>query len=978
MKRSHLVASAILVVLLFGAFTALSQALPSATLSGKVASDGQGLPGVMVTAKSPNLQGVRTTTTALNGGYVFANIPPGEYTITYVLSGFQTVTKTIRLSASQTSSLDAVMSLSGVTTAAVVTATVETISESPSAQTTYSKDLLDKLPVARTLQSAVVLAPGVNSNGPNGAVTISGAQSFDNLVTVNGVVITDNIRGTPNNLFIEDAIQETTTSTAGISAEYGRFTGGVINTITRSGGNIFSGTARVSLANDSWQAQTPLPSELQDKVNPTYEATLGGPIWKDRIWFFAAGRFQDTKVTRQTSVPTSISYPFEDEQRRLEGKLTITPFQNHTLVGSYTDVSETFTNFGYGATPFYDLASVFTMKQPNSLLSVNYNGVLTDKIFVEAQYSRRLFTFQDYGSSTNDLILGTPVYDLAAGKTWNSPQFCGTGCPDSDEKRDNEDILVKGTYFLSTKSLGSHNIVFGYDNFAGSRYVNNYVSGSAFFVNATDSIYKDGNVYPVFDGSSYLAYYPIVEPPLPSDIRTHSVFLNDSWRLNDSFSFNLGVRWDKNDAKDTAGLTRADDQAWSPRLAVTWDPKGDGKLRFGASYAKYIGAIQEGVVGDATGAGNPYTFQWYYTGPDVNTDPDGPLVNTHDAMRAFFNWFGVTGSNQMPPGPFDYASAPGISRQIRQSLVSPNTQEFVVGVNGAVGTRASYRVDAVYRKAGDFYATRRDLTTGTVSDEYGNEYDLGLIENISDPLKRTYVGLNTQFSFRAHESLNVGGNWTWSHTYGNFVGESASGGPSRSSALEYPEYIRESWSYPTGDLSQDQRHRVRLYATWDAPLPKAFGALGLSGVFAYDTGVPYGAVGTVLERAYVTNPGYVRPPKTGTYYYTARDAFRTPDVTRFDLALNYSYSFGPVQLFIQPQVLNLFNAQEIVGDFRYINTTTVSYASSTSSGMQDFNPYTTTPVEGTNWKKGSSFGQATDPRAYQLPRTFAVSMGLRF
>lgn len=71
---------------------------------------------------------------------------------------------------------------------------------------------------------------------------------------------------------------------------------------------------------------------------------------------------------------------------------------------------------------------------------------------------------------------------------------------------------------------------------------------------------------------------------------------------------------------------------------MTWDPS-DGKLRFGASYARYIGAIQEGVVGDATGAGNPYTFQWYYTGPDVNTDPDAPLVSTHDAMRAFFTWF---------------------------------------------------------------------------------------------------------------------------------------------------------------------------------------------------------------------------------------------------------------------------------------------------------------------------------------------------
>ena len=130
-----------LVVLLVATFTAVSQSLPSATLSGKVSSDGQGLPGVTVTAKSPGLQGTRTSTTSVNGGYVFANLPPGEYTITFMISGFQPATRTIRLAASQSQVLDATMSLSKVESTAVVTATAETISESPSAQTTYAKDL---------------------------------------------------------------------------------------------------------------------------------------------------------------------------------------------------------------------------------------------------------------------------------------------------------------------------------------------------------------------------------------------------------------------------------------------------------------------------------------------------------------------------------------------------------------------------------------------------------------------------------------------------------------------------------------------------------------------------------------------------------------------------------------------------------------------------------------------------------------------
>ena len=137
-------------------------------------------------------------------------------------------------------------------------------------------------------------------------------------------------------------------------------------------------------------------------------------------------------------------------------------------------------------------------------------------------------------------------------------------------------------------------------------------------------------------------------------------------------------------------------------------------------------------------------------------------------------------------------------------------------------------------------------------------------------------------------------------------------------------------------------------------------------------------MGTAYTKKYLTNPGYVAVPKYGTYYFTGRDAFRTDDVTRFDLALNYSYNFGPVQAFIQPQVLNVFNAQSLVGDFRYIDTSVVSYRSNPNSGLQDFNPYTTTPVEGTNWRKGPNFGKATDPRGYQQPRTFFVSAGVRF
>ena len=79
---------------------------------------------------------------------------------------------------------------------------------------------------------------------------------------------------------------------ASISAEYGRFTGGVINTITKSGGNNFSGSFRATMNNDAWSAITPANETRIQAVYPTYEATLGGPFWKDHVWFFGSYRVE--------------------------------------------------------------------------------------------------------------------------------------------------------------------------------------------------------------------------------------------------------------------------------------------------------------------------------------------------------------------------------------------------------------------------------------------------------------------------------------------------------------------------------------------------------------------------------------------------------------------------------------------------------------------------------------------------------------
>ena len=225
---------------------------PTGTLIGKVLDvQGNYLPGVTVTATSPNLQGARTAITGVNGDYKFAFLPAGTYEVTYELEGFPSAVREVRMSAAQTQISDIQMQdPTVVEETIVVTSALETISETSSAASTYSQDEVEKLPVARTVLNASLLTPGVADTGPRGStstqgnVTIAGAMSFENLWLVNGVVINENLRGQALDLYIEDAVQETTTTVSGVSAEYGRFTGGVVNALTKSGGNEFSGSLR--------------------------------------------------------------------------------------------------------------------------------------------------------------------------------------------------------------------------------------------------------------------------------------------------------------------------------------------------------------------------------------------------------------------------------------------------------------------------------------------------------------------------------------------------------------------------------------------------------------------------------------------------------------------------------------------------------------------------------------------------------------
>ena len=991
---------------------ALAQSMPTSTLTGKVTFDGSPLPGVKVVVSSPQLQGARTAVTTPAGDFIHPFLPPGDYTVRFELTGMQTAERKVTLAAARTEQVRVELRPASVTQAVTVTAeTIMTAAiESTQVSTNLRQDLIDNLPVARNLQSVVLLAPGVNANGPGGNVVISGAMSYDSLYLVNGAIVNENLRGQAQNLFIEDAIQETTVLTGGISAEYGHFTGGVVNMITKSGGNEIKGSFRASFANESWTAATPFTVDQEDKVNPVFEATLGGPFWKDKLWFFGAGRYQETEDVRQTvpgrartgdqdangvAIPvgtplTPITYPHATDQLRLEGKLTFALTPKHSFVASYVDVDETETN--QTGQSIMDLDSLVEEREtPNTLLAVNYSGVLTSSLFAEAQYSKKDFSFLGSGSPYIDDprqggYKGTLVLDRARGTRYWSPTFRAT---EDGESRDHELFTVKGTYFLSTSKLGNHEVKAGYEHFLEVRDVNNYQNGSDYRVSAPSTIIRGDQIFPRLPTgtTAYIYWYPIFVLSEGSEYASDSVYLNDRWTL-DRWTFNLGVRYDRNDAVSGDGVRQiADDSSFSPRLAAHYDVLGSGKLLLTASYGQYVGRLSEGIGNDADPAGRNASFSWHYRGPSINSDVNAPtssLVSTEEALRRVFEWFFANGGTdrrpfRVPP------SVPGVESTLDPNgLTSPNVKEWTLGVGAPLGNRGYARADFIYRNWDDFYTSFVNLSTGRVTDQYGTEYDHAIVGNDSEIYDREYTGIQTQASYRFTPRLNLGLTYTWSRLVGNVTGEDSGSGPVTGVAAERPEYRQASWNYPMGYLNSDQRHRAKLWVTYD--VPTSFGDFNFSVMESFDSGTRTSVDGSINPTPYVTNPGYLETPTSISYFFGGRGNLSTDDITRTDLAVNYKIRFLGVEAFLQADVINLFNEEGIVAYDEEVLTSL-----DTGSGLKAFNPFTETPVEcpqgasstecaamGANFQKGPNFGLPNSEGDYQTPRTFRFSVGIRF
>ncbi|PWB67832.1 MAG: hypothetical protein C3F15_17425 [Holophagae bacterium] len=312
-------------------------------------------------------------------------------------------------------------------------------------------------------------------------------------------------------------------------------------------------------------------------------------------------------------------------------------------------------------------------------------------------------------------------------------------------------------------------------------------------------------------------------------------------------------------------------------------------------------------------------------------------------------------------------------------LRSPSTAEWTAGVSRRLGPSGLIRLDYVNKVWSDFYAGRTDLTTGTSEDPTGNVYDRMIVENDNTYTNRKYWGLLLQGNYRFGTHLEVGGNYTYSKLYGTDCVSDRNIG---CNMVYYPEYNDPKWWVPSGYLPSDIRHKLNLYASWDAVGTRAF-AWNLSLLQRYLSGTPYGAWGEIYIEPYVTNPGYVRPPSSTWYPFTAVDAYRTDGVSSTDLAMTFTFRLGRVELYLNPSVTNLFNNQAVIDPDTWV------FTADHKPYLNWFNPFTETPREcpqgtacnpddGYNWQKGPDFGKPVWTLAYQTPRTYVVNVGLKF
>jgi hypothetical protein len=546
------------------------------TIEGKVVDQQGGvLPGV--TATLTGQRGAQTAVTDGEGVYRFVGVAPGTYVLRIEMSGFVPQEKTdVVVSLGRTVTADFTLALGGLTESVEVSGAASTVDvKSAATDTSVSNQMLQMTPLySSTATGLLNAAPGINSSSAYG-----GQASYGNALLLDGVDTRDPEGGSAWTFFNQNLIEEIQIGGLGAPAEYGGFTGAIINTVTKSGGNTFSGLFSYRYTNDGLAGKNVSESLLNQnpdlgeaavtKELNDYTVQMGGPLKQNRAFFFlSVQRYQ------ALSDPIGPVANSEDISPRINGKITFQPTANDTFVfgGQYDQYNLT-GRVGYWPSAQATDNQTVTEDAPEWVWNAQWRRVFGSNSLLEAK-----LTGYD-GYYYLDPVDPSPfTYDAETG----SYSGGGGGLYYADRSRNQAQI----SFTKFADKFGRHSLKFGAEIERSSVRSQYQPYGPAGFY-----IY---NYY----GTQYRVSYGY---DVQGDNRRTSAYVQDQWNAGRA-TLNIGLRMDR-----IRGFSPILDEtvytpktAWGPRLGISYDLTGRGTTAVKAFWGRAYEGAASGFFSQAT------------------------------------------------------------------------------------------------------------------------------------------------------------------------------------------------------------------------------------------------------------------------------------------------------------------------------------------------------------------------------------------
>jgi hypothetical protein len=717
-------ALALLVGVLLPAAATAQARLTGADVQGTVRDEsGAVLPGVTVTATNAETGLVRTALTGGEGRYVIPALPPGTYRISAELQGFGTATRQgVVLVLGQLATADFGLKVAGGHEEVTITAEGAVVDPShTSLSTVVGQQQIESLPInGRNFISFSVITPGVTTDrtpqqgaSATSGLSFGGQRARSNNIMVDGLDNNDLVVGSVRATFSQEAVREFQVLTNSYSAEFGKATGGVVNIVTKSGTNDFHGNAFFYYRDKGLNAKdhfekfdvfgTPISRGKAPFSQNQWGGTLGGPIRKDRTFFFLSGERVDISannfvnidptaaaILRNAGFPVELgNVPYDFRSTELLAKLDHQWAPNHSFVfrGNFSDTTnENIEPFG-GLTARSRGA---VQLRKDWALAAAQTDILSARWVNEARVQ---FAHQKQDINSLDPNCGGPcLTDSQGGPTLEVTGVANVGRQRfTPQPRTNDRFQVTETISFFG---GGHSAKAGVDF--------NYID------------YKDQSLPLSFGGRYIFSSLPAIPGLLPTPItaiqavalglpaayvqgygnprtaygyKDVSLFIQDDWRITPKLTLKPGLRYQRQFWADihydvsNVGGTRLlydfpqDKNDIAPRMAVAWDPKGDGKTSIHAAYGIFFDNQITGVAGITEGIDGR---------SHVRT-----LVLTFPASVAAWRAPG----HKLPEPSTPY---PSLVISIDPALQTPYAHQAAIGFDRALGKDISFSANAVY------------------------------------------------------------------------------------------------------------------------------------------------------------------------------------------------------------------------------------------------------------------------------------------